>query len=292
LVGLDIRLLNTDRNDGNILVKRDDKITLIPVDHGYCLPDVMEIAWCDWVWLDWPQAKRPFVKPVLDYINAIDVEKDYNLLKKLGIREPCLKLMKIATMTLKKGAEAGLTLHQIGQIISRNNLELPSHLEVIVAQSRNLAMGNGSSRNGSLSTTSDDRVGPPKRHATNPSFAKKVRSLVDLTEYQKNNSPTVRKAFLAMDDNTVEANDERFYELIEEMLDDLILRKATNTLTPGKTYLGRPFASYNGYANHADTAALLLSMAGSLPDAPTSPTNSALSDAESDVSDGLVFSMP
>lgn len=39
---LDIRLANTDRHAGNILVHRDGeagRIMLIPIDHGYCLPE-------------------------------------------------------------------------------------------------------------------------------------------------------------------------------------------------------------------------------------------------------------
>lgn len=38
---LDIRLANTDRHAGNILVSKDEEgqIKLIPIDHGYCLPD-------------------------------------------------------------------------------------------------------------------------------------------------------------------------------------------------------------------------------------------------------------
>lgn len=38
---LDIRMANTDRHAGNILYKKDartNSITLIPIDHGYCLP--------------------------------------------------------------------------------------------------------------------------------------------------------------------------------------------------------------------------------------------------------------
>ena len=63
LVLLDMRLLNTDRNEANLLVRNgplvDGKTTyeLIPIDHGYCLPDRLEIGWCDWCWLDWPQLK-------------------------------------------------------------------------------------------------------------------------------------------------------------------------------------------------------------------------------------------
>ncbi|KAI8008173.1 Phosphatidylinositol 4-kinase gamma 3 [Camellia lanceoleosa] len=41
---LDIRLANADRHAGNILVQRDSdgQIVLIPIDHGYCLPENSE----------------------------------------------------------------------------------------------------------------------------------------------------------------------------------------------------------------------------------------------------------
>lgn len=38
------------------------RAVLIPIDHGYSMPDELEVAWCDWVWLDWPQTKIPFSK--------------------------------------------------------------------------------------------------------------------------------------------------------------------------------------------------------------------------------------
>ena len=37
---LDIRILNCDRNDGNIMVKKENnKLKLIPIDHGLSFPD-------------------------------------------------------------------------------------------------------------------------------------------------------------------------------------------------------------------------------------------------------------
>ncbi|GJP57349.1 hypothetical protein CLOM_g16372, partial [Closterium sp. NIES-68] len=42
---LDMRLANTDRNGANILVQRVDGpsgVKLIPIDHGYCIPDKFE----------------------------------------------------------------------------------------------------------------------------------------------------------------------------------------------------------------------------------------------------------
>ncbi|KAK9665283.1 hypothetical protein RND81_14G102400 [Saponaria officinalis] len=45
---LDIRLANADRHAGNILVNRDNdgQISLIPIDHGYCLPSKVRLVLC------------------------------------------------------------------------------------------------------------------------------------------------------------------------------------------------------------------------------------------------------
>lgn len=56
-------------------------LELIPVDHGYCLPDVVEIGWCDWCWLDWPQLKEPLDKETYDYVMALDPEGGHMVLQ-------------------------------------------------------------------------------------------------------------------------------------------------------------------------------------------------------------------
>uniref|UniRef100_A0A7S2XF66 1-phosphatidylinositol 4-kinase n=1 Tax=Lotharella oceanica TaxID=641309 RepID=A0A7S2XF66_9EUKA len=148
---LDIRIANTDRNDANILVRRPPNsvglgktggrgIHLIPIDHGYSLPDTLEISWTDWVWLEWPQAKVPFGEKAREFVRNLDIEADIAYLKKtLGIRDACLRTMRITGTTLKKGVEAGLTLRQIAGIMCRNDLDIPSDLEVMCTQAYKMA---------------------------------------------------------------------------------------------------------------------------------------------------------
>lgn len=57
---LDLRLLNLDRNEQNILVKyKIDKKsgkrvkTLVPIDHGLCIPDNLAVCSFDIGWLSW-----------------------------------------------------------------------------------------------------------------------------------------------------------------------------------------------------------------------------------------------
>ena len=61
---LDLRLFNTDRHSGNMLVNviegseashawRDEQCELIPIDHGFCLPEALEPPYFEW--MHWPQ---------------------------------------------------------------------------------------------------------------------------------------------------------------------------------------------------------------------------------------------
>mmetsp|Transcript_16768 Transcript_16768/g.30085 ORF Transcript_16768/g.30085 Transcript_16768/m.30085 type:complete len:913 (+) Transcript_16768:142-2880(+) len=143
---LDIRIANTDRNEANILVRRPDlhsgdkDMHLIPIDHAYSLPDTLEIAWTDWVWLEWPQAKVPFDEKTREFVRNLDIDRDIELLRSnLGIREACLRTMKITCTVLKKGVAAGLTLRQIAGIICRNDLDVPSELEAMCTQAYKMA---------------------------------------------------------------------------------------------------------------------------------------------------------
>lgn len=143
---LDIRLLNTDRNEANILVQKKRYSRgvekLIPIDHSYILPDKLEISSADWVWTGWSQSKMPVNQETKDYIENIKIEDDIRLLRdELSIGEICLRQMKASNMLLKKGIRAGLTLYDIACIICRdysfssNLFDKPSELEIMFEQS-------------------------------------------------------------------------------------------------------------------------------------------------------------
>ncbi len=56
---LDMRILNLDRNEANLLVKKRKlhkkcHYELIPVDHGMSFPDTLEVSSFDLCWSDWP----------------------------------------------------------------------------------------------------------------------------------------------------------------------------------------------------------------------------------------------
>ncbi|CAH0477556.1 unnamed protein product [Peronospora belbahrii] len=137
IVLLDMRLLNTDRNDANILVRKRQSPTtghteyeLIPIDHGYCLPQLLEIGWCDWCWYNWPQLQQPLSAQDRAYVLSLSAEEDADCLaKRIPLRRACRRNMTIASMVLQKGVRANLVLFEIARIMCREDLDAPSTLE-------------------------------------------------------------------------------------------------------------------------------------------------------------------
>merc|ERR1719353_1545043 len=140
---LDLRIINMDRNDGNLLIvktkqrqdrpEKSSRYSLVPIDHGLSFPDRLEVAEEDIVWMGWPQAKEPFGEEELKYIESLSWEKDQKMLvKTLGMRKHELRLMWVMYRLLQLGASAGLTLFQIGEILYRTDFEEPSTLQRII----------------------------------------------------------------------------------------------------------------------------------------------------------------
>ncbi|KAF0932441.1 hypothetical protein E2562_010350 [Oryza meyeriana var. granulata] len=139
---LDIRLANADRHAGNILVCQDgeDHLKLVPIDHGYCLPEKFED--CTFEWLYWPQAHEPFSAETAAYIGSLDADKDIALLKFHGWALPpqSAQVLRISTMLLKKGAERGLTPYDIGSILCRETVKKESEIEAIIEEAEDAVL--------------------------------------------------------------------------------------------------------------------------------------------------------
>ncbi|CAI5520443.1 unnamed protein product [Closterium sp. Naga37s-1] len=141
---LDMRLANADRNGANILVKRDGTdLKLIPIDHGYCLPETLED--CTFEWLYWPQAKQPLSEEVREYIARLDAEADLSLLHANGwaVKDACARVFRAATLLLKKGSAANITVFEIGSLMVRDDPEVPSALEDMLARAEEKALSGG-----------------------------------------------------------------------------------------------------------------------------------------------------
>ncbi|KAF7827928.1 phosphatidylinositol 4-kinase gamma 5-like [Senna tora] len=144
---LDIRILNTDRHAGNLLVRKLDgigkfgQVELIPIDHGLCLPETLEDPYFEWI--HWPQASIPFSEDELEYIANLDPARDCEMLRMElpMIREACLRVLVLCTIFLKEAAAFGLCLAEIGEMMTRefhSGEEEPSELEVICLEARKM----------------------------------------------------------------------------------------------------------------------------------------------------------
>ncbi|XP_057436204.1 phosphatidylinositol 4-kinase gamma 7-like [Lotus japonicus] len=141
---LDIRILNTDRHAGNLLVRkvgRFDEVELFPIDHGLCLPESLEDPYFEWI--HWPQASIPFSDDELKYISHLDPFRDSEMLRMElpMIREACLRVLVLCTLFLKEAAAFGLCLAEIGDMMSRvfqGPDEEPSELELICVEAKKL----------------------------------------------------------------------------------------------------------------------------------------------------------
>ncbi|CAK9186236.1 unnamed protein product [Ilex paraguariensis] len=144
---LDIRIFNTDRHAGNLLVRKLDgigrfgQVELTPIDHGLCLPESLEDPYFEWI--HWPQASIPFSEDELEYIENLDPNRDSEMLRSElpMIREACLRVLVLCTVFLKEAAVFGLCLAEIGEMMSREfraGEEEPSELEVVCIEARML----------------------------------------------------------------------------------------------------------------------------------------------------------
>ncbi|OWM75865.1 phosphatidylinositol 4-kinase gamma 5-like [Punica granatum] len=142
---LDIRIFNTDRHAGNLLVRklggsgRFDQVELIPIDHGLCLPETLEDPYFEWI--HWPQASIPFSEDELKYIDELNPVRDCEMLRAElpMIREACLRVLHLCTIFLKEAAVSGLCLAEIGEMMSRefrSGEEEPSELELVCIEAR------------------------------------------------------------------------------------------------------------------------------------------------------------
>ena len=132
---LDLRILNMDRNEANILVNEENK--LIPIDHSLAMPECIEISEYDLCWMNFPQCKEKTEEKCIEFIRKIEPLRDIMLLKEsMPISDKSLTLLRSSSILLKKGTEAGLTLQQIGSLICRKEDDYtPSVLEKVISKS-------------------------------------------------------------------------------------------------------------------------------------------------------------
>lgn len=105
---LDIRLGNSDRNKGNVLIcEKEGKNYIVPIDHdliGHYIPNDT----------NWEAAylNAPFSPLSKQYIEAIDIEKDACVMQELEFVQEDILSMKLRTTLLKMAIEHNLTLKE------------------------------------------------------------------------------------------------------------------------------------------------------------------------------------
>ncbi len=117
----------------------DSSYELVPIDHGFCLPETLEAPYFEW--LHWPQAILPFSEDELQYIHDLDIDADKEMLRRElpSLRPECIRVLELTTALLKRCAEAGMTLYEIGSLMSRPFVgadEDPSDLERICDEAK------------------------------------------------------------------------------------------------------------------------------------------------------------
>lgn len=125
----DVRTLNSDRHEGNLLVKLSQKndfnsdLTLIPIDHGQILPDFndfnIEGNFC---WMNMKQSKEKFNEEVKEHIRGLDpFQERKNLVYMLGSRLTLAGLFSLilGTILLKICVlEFDMSLYEVGYILT------------------------------------------------------------------------------------------------------------------------------------------------------------------------------
>ena len=91
-----------------------------------------------------PQAEQPFDQATLAFIAALDADRDVATLAAHGItlRPECERVFRACTLTLQKGAAAGLTPSQIAGILCREGLT-KSVIEKLHSNALQLARAGG-----------------------------------------------------------------------------------------------------------------------------------------------------
>eukprot|EP01032_Pedospumella_encystans_P014819 gene14819-16995_t len=135
--------------------KYSDTYTLVPIDHGYCLPSQLHIDEYDWAWFYCPHVDVEVQPEIKEYMNNLDIEALLaDLTAQLPVSSDCLFLLRVAHTLIKEGINAGLTLKEIATMIARVDEDVPSMLETAIANAEDNAQRAIESRAGRRQTTS------------------------------------------------------------------------------------------------------------------------------------------
>lgn len=115
---LDIRLLNSDRHEYNLIYENE---TLIPIDHSEILTTNSLVGF---LWTEWPQAHTLFSEGERAYIEHLNPMEDYRLLiDEFKFSRSRAATCYLATLFLQIGMKCGFTVGEIGGLMLLRQLE-------------------------------------------------------------------------------------------------------------------------------------------------------------------------
>lgn len=154
----DIRVMNTDRHGGNILIHPTTG-ALFAIDHSFILPP--RFVDPEWDWLSWPESKAVLLPGVRQFFQNLDDDADFAMLTKLDLDEDSLQLFKASSMALKMIltlAPSNVTLAKIAEFFRRPTIACASPFEECVADARESLECGGKIRLGYLQSLLRRRI--------------------------------------------------------------------------------------------------------------------------------------
>jgi len=129
----DMRVFNTDRHSGNLLLAGPKPHRAVCIDHGCVLPAwwALDMARFD-AWLDWPHMVAPPTSATKSLVlQAVETLPDViEELEKLEVPGQAVWTMRICTALLQHGVLThGLSLKSVALLMSREDPAQPSWLE-------------------------------------------------------------------------------------------------------------------------------------------------------------------
>lgn len=110
----DLLTLNLDRHGGNMLVSKLDGRTLVPIDHGYALPQ--QLAGEPWLdWRLWPQAQGAVEPELCAAVLALSPELARPMVTALGLPPGVWKTARRQVTQLQAALQAGHSLRYVAE---------------------------------------------------------------------------------------------------------------------------------------------------------------------------------
>lgn len=139
----DIRIFNTDRHAGNLLLAGPRPHKIVCIDHGCVLPAwwALESSRFD-AWMDWPHVRAPTSAATLSLVTQVGSTLPLVVqeLEELGLSKQAIWTLEICTLLLQKCVlNHGLTLRCVALLMTRSDPAEPCWLERRVADACNAA---------------------------------------------------------------------------------------------------------------------------------------------------------